>query len=149
MVREENRAAIQPYIYKHPFGGGLSTTGSNGEKYNPDHYLAGFPPDSGYLNKALETGWIGLAINCILYFVTLLYAVKGFFRAKSNRIKTLFAATAVFLFSFYLAELVQEAVGLFANMIIYNSIVAMIMRLREVSTKEKDGWHQEQMANSF
>jgi hypothetical protein len=149
MVREENREAIQPYIYKHPFGGGLSTTGGNGEKYNPDHYLAGFPPDSGYLNKALETGWVGLAINCLLYFVTLLYAVKGFFRAKSNRIKTLFAATAVFLFSFYLAELVQEAVGLIANMIIYNSIVAMIIRLRELSTKEKDEWQQEQMANSF
>lgn len=146
MVREENRASIQPYIYKHPFGGGLSTTGSNGVKYNPDHYLAGFPPDSGYLNKALETGWVGLTINCLVYFVTLLYAVRGYFRAKSQRIKTLFAAAAVFLFSFYLAELVQEAVGLIANLIIYNSIVAMIIRLREFSTREKDEWQPEGLA---
>jgi putative inorganic carbon (hco3(-)) transporter len=136
-VRERNRAAIQPFIYSHPFGGGLGTTGGNGLKYDPGHQLAGFPPDSGYLNKALETGWIGLALNCLLYFITMQYAVRGYFNAKSNRIKMLFAASAAFLFSFYLAEMVQEAVGLVTNIIVYNAVVALVIRLREISTKEK------------
>jgi hypothetical protein len=139
-VREDNRAAIQPYIRQHPFGGGLSTTGNNGKKYNPNHALAGFPPDSGYLNKALETGWVGLAMSCILYFVTLLYAVQGFFRAHNSRIKIFFAACAAFLFAFYLGELVQEAVGQFSNMIVYYPIVAIVVRLRNLE-REKTDFH--------
>src|SRR5690242_15203815 len=69
MVRESNRALVQPYIYRHPIGGGLNTTGIMGLKYSPSHYLAGFPPDSGYLLTALETGWVGLAILCGLYLI--------------------------------------------------------------------------------
>ena len=134
-VREENRAAIRPYIYSHPFGGGLSTTGLNGKLYNPGHPLAGFPPDSGYLNKALETGWIGLAMSCILYLVTLLYAIQGYFKAKNNKIKILFAAISAFLFSFYIGELVQEAVGQFTNMVVYYPVVAILVRLRYLSEK--------------
>jgi putative inorganic carbon (hco3(-)) transporter len=43
-VRDVNRKLIQPYIYAHPIGGGLATSGKPGEAYNPDHRLAGFPP---------------------------------------------------------------------------------------------------------
>jgi cell division protein FtsW (lipid II flippase) len=132
-VREQNRASIQPYIHQHPFGGGLSTTGQSGREYNPGHPLAGFPPDSGYLNKALETGWVGLGLSCILYFVTLQYAIQGFFRSKNNMIKTLFAASSAFLFSFYLGEMVQEAVGQFTNMVVYYPVVAMVLRLRHLN----------------
>lgn len=137
-VREENRASIQPYIIKHPFGGGLSTTGNSGKKYNPNHQLAGFPPDSGYLNKALETGWVGLIMACILYYVTLMYAIRGFFKANNTRLKIFFAASAAFLFSFYLGELVQEAVGQFSNIIIYYPLVAIVVRLRELSEKQEE-----------
>jgi putative inorganic carbon (hco3(-)) transporter len=129
-IREVNRASIQPYIYGHPFGGGLGTTGGNGLKYNPNHQLAGFPPDSGYLNKALETGWVGLGLSCFLYFFTLSYTIRGYFRARSSQIKTLFAAFSAFLFAFYLGELVQEAVGQFTNMVVYYPVVAIIVRLR-------------------
>src|SRR5205085_4667874 len=48
-VRDINRKYIQPYIYSHPLGGGIATAGVLGEKYNPGHPLAGFPPDSGLL----------------------------------------------------------------------------------------------------
>ena len=63
LVREMNRHYIQPYIWNHPIGGGLCTTGVAGLEYNPGHYLAGFPTDNDYLSKALETGWIGLALS--------------------------------------------------------------------------------------
>jgi len=136
-VREMNRAYIQPYIYEHPFGGGLSTTGGNGTKYNPNHVLAGFPPDSGYLNKALETGWFGLALTCILYFVTLQYSIQGYFRARRGLTKALFAATTAFLFSFYVGEIVQEAVGQFTNLVVYYPIAALIVRLRILEDKKE------------
>ena len=134
-VREVNRAAIRPYLLSHPIGGGLSTTGSLGEKYNPGHRLAGFPPDSGYLNKALETGWIGLALTCILYFLTLQYSIRGYFRARSKQVKTLFAAISAFFFSFIIGEIAQEAVGQFTNMAIFYPLTAIMVRLRELSEK--------------
>lgn len=135
-VRERNRAAIQPYIYKHPFGGGLSTTGEMGKKYNPGHALAGFPTDSSYLNKALETGWIGFGLTLVLYFVTLQYAIQGFFMARSNQVKMMFAAIAAFAFSFYIGEIAQEAIGLFVNMVVYFPVVAILIRLKELGIRE-------------
>jgi cell division protein FtsW (lipid II flippase) len=137
-VRERNRTAIQPYIYKHPIGGGLGTTGEIGQKYNPGHALAGFPTDSSYLNKSLETGWIGMILTCILYFVTLQYTIQGFFRSQNNHAKTLFAASAAFLFSFYVGEIAQEAVGQFSNMVIYFPLLAMIVRLRYLKASQSN-----------
>jgi putative inorganic carbon (hco3(-)) transporter len=136
-VREVNRATIRPYLYSHPIGGGIATTGSNGIKYNPGHPLAGFPPDSAYLNKALETGWIGLIMSLTLYFLTLKCAIQGYFRAKSNRIKIIFAAIAAFFFSFYVGEMAQEAVGQFTNMAVYYPIMALMVRLRELTKVEE------------
>ncbi len=128
-VRERNREGIQPYIYKHPFGGGLGTTGENGQKYNSGHALAGFPTDSSYLNKSLETGWVGMILTCILYFVILQYIVRGYFKVHSNRIKILFAALGAFFFSFYVGEIAQEAVGQFSNMVVYFPLLAIVVRL--------------------
>lgn len=135
-VREVNREFIRPYLFSHPIGGGLGVTSTNGTKYNPGHPLAGFPPDSGYLNKALETGWIGLAFSCMFFFVSLKSAVRGYFRARNHKIKTMMAAVAAFLFAFILGEIAQEAVGQFSNMIIYYPLIAVMLRLREISEKK-------------
>lgn len=129
-VRELNRAYIQPYIHKHPLGGGLGTAGAGGLMYSPGHYLAGFPPDSGYLKKALETGWIGLGIICILYFTILKSAISGYFRSKNETSKWIFAAIVAFLFSFYVAEFAQEAIGQITDLVVYYPIIAIMLRLK-------------------
>ena len=108
-----------------------------GQKYNPGHELAGFPTDSSYLNKSLETGWVGMILTCILYFLTLQYAVKGYFRAGDHYAKTLFAAFAAFFFSYYVGEIAQEAVGQFSNMVIYFPVLAMLVRIGHFK-KEKE-----------
>lgn len=129
-VRELNRAFIQPYIYSHPIGGGLCTTGAAGLHYNPSHYLAGFPPDSGYLKKALETGWIGLIIICILYFVVLKNSVRGYFESSNNTVKILFAACSGCLFSFYIADFAQDAIGQISDTLVYYPVIALTLQLR-------------------
>jgi hypothetical protein len=130
LVREANRKFIQPYIYAHPIGGGLGTSGAAGEKFNPGHPLAGFPPDSGYLRKAMETGWIGLAIVLVVYFLVVKGAVHGFFGSKNKRIKLLYAAAAPSIFSFYIAEFPQEAVGQITDIMVYYSLVALTIKLK-------------------
>ena len=55
-VRKENQKKIQPFIQTHPLGGGLGATGVWGTRFSPHSMLAKFPPDSGYVRVAVETG---------------------------------------------------------------------------------------------
>jgi len=137
-VREKNRQSVQPFIWSHPFGSGLSTTGEMGQRYNPANPNAGFPTDSSYLNKALESGWIGLLLTCLLYFFMLQYIIRGYFLATNKKFKAWFAAFAAFFFSFFLGEITQEAVGVFSNMVVYFPVFAMALRLRELSTRNTE-----------
>ncbi len=136
-VREVNRAFIQPYIYSHPIGGGLCTTGAGGLRFNPSHYLAGFPPDSGYLKKALETGWIGLILICVLYFAILKNCIRGYFEADNPEKKVIFAACCAFFFSFYIADFAQDAIGQITDTVVYYPLIAISLRLRDTGVKEK------------
>jgi hypothetical protein len=135
-VREINRQSVQPFIWSHPIGSGLSTTGEMGKRYNPGNPNAGFPTDSSYLNKALESGWIGMVLTCFLYFFMLQYIFRGYFLAKNNEFKIWFAASAAFFFSYFLGEMTQEAVGVISNMVIYFPVFALVLRLRQFSEEE-------------
>ncbi|MHA4808127.1 O-antigen ligase family protein [Flavitalea flava] len=129
-VRVLSRAFIQPYILSHPIGGGLGTTGATGYNTQPGHYLANFQPDSSYVMRAAETGWIGLLIVCILYSVTLITAIKAFFSAKDPKIKVLYMGIATSFFSFYIAEFAQVAIGGITDVLVYYPMVAIILKLK-------------------
>jgi len=110
-VRDINRERIRPYLLSHPFGGGVNTTGAPGEQLSPGHYLAGFPPDSGYLKTALEQGWIGLIIELLLYFTVLQYGIRNFFRAQSEKLKAILAGLISAFFALCVANFTQEAMN--------------------------------------
>ncbi len=130
IVREVNRARIQPYLYSHPIGGGLNTTGTEGLKNNPSHPLAGFPPDSGYLKKALEIGWIGFGLLLFLYFTILKTAVRGYFSNTDRKTKVMFAACAASFFASYMGDYTQEAIGQITDIVVYFPLIAVVLRLR-------------------
>ena len=125
-VRDVNRARIQPYIYSHPIGGGLSTTGLAGVKYNPHHILAGFPPDSGYLRVALETGWIGLALTCILYFIILYVGVKGYYRERDPEVKIYYASIVTMIYALVIAQYAQVAISQLPGALLFYPALAII-----------------------
>ena len=108
-----------------------------GEKYNPGHPVAGFPTDSSYLNKALESGWIGLIMTLLLYFFTLQYIIKAYFSTANKEYKWLFAASLAFFFSYFVGEMTQEAVGVFSNMGLYFPMFAIILKLKEFIDEEQ------------
>ncbi|MFL5742648.1 MAG: O-antigen ligase family protein [Flavisolibacter sp.] len=144
-VRDINRANIQPYIYTHPIGGGLGTSGASGLRFNRGHFLAGFPPDSGYLRKAIETGWIGLALIIVLYFIVTKTGIRGYFRSRSQKLKILYAACTASIFSFYVAEFPQEAIGQITDVVIYYPMIALILRLPFLEHKKET--HEEALNN--
>ena len=135
-VRDVNRAMIQPYIYDHPIGGGLATSGVLGLKYNPQHPLAGFPPDSGYLRTALETGWIGLAITCILYFVILYQGVRGYYRGRDPNLKIYYVAIISVVYALVIAQYAQVAIGQLPGALIFYPALAIVACLYQYDKRQ-------------
>jgi O-antigen ligase len=134
-VRILSRAFIQPYIRSHPIGGGLGTTGYEGARDHPGHYLAMFQPDSSYVRRGAETGWSGLAEICILYFIVLYTGIKGFFSVKNEQVKTIAAACISGIYAFYIAEFAQPALGQITDSVVYYPMLAILLRLNYIDNK--------------
>ncbi|RBL88019.1 O-antigen ligase family protein [Chitinophaga flava] len=128
-VRDINRERIQPYILRHPLGGGLSTSGVVGAQYNPGHTLAGFPPDSGYLKSALEMGWVGLALTCFTYFIILRTGIRNYYRSRSPEIKGYYAAIVAALYGYIIAHYTQVAIGQIPGCFFFYAMLAAIIKL--------------------
>ena len=58
-ARIKNRAALTNYLSDKPFGGGVGTVGSWGERFSPHTWLGQFPPDGLYTRIRAETGIVG------------------------------------------------------------------------------------------
>jgi len=110
-VRKINIRKIQPYIWSHPFGGGLMTTGLAGIKYSRGHRLSGFPTDSGYLRVALEMGFIGLLLTLVFYGVIVFEGIKGFLNKGDPIISEYLAAYTCAFFALSVANLTQDSMG--------------------------------------
>jgi putative inorganic carbon (HCO3(-)) transporter len=122
--RDKNRAAIRPFIFSHPIGAGLGTTGPVGLNMNPGQQLAGFPPDSEYLKVTLETGFIGYFILLLSYFIILNALINRYYRIYSNQLKIYYSALTVTLFSLIIANYAQETSGMLPNDIIFYILFA-------------------------
>ncbi len=136
-VRDVNRHYIQPYIYKHPIGGGIATTGVEGRKFNPGHTLAGFPPDSGLLKSALETGWIGLALTILFNLFILYQGIHYHFRMRNEEYKKYIAAIIACLFSIIVTQYAQVSVGQIPSAIFIFASISLIKRLLEFDEEEQ------------
>jgi len=135
-VRELSRNFIRPYMHSHPFGGGLGTTGNLGLTLNPGHFLAGFQTDSGYLQMALEIGWIGLAIICIIFYSVLKGGVAGYFRCPDEEMRPVYAAGTCAIFCFYVGMFAQNTLGHITDMAFYYPIIAIILRANQIGRQE-------------
>lgn len=130
-LRDINRHYIQPYIYSHPFGGGIATSGEAGKKFNPGHVLAGFPPDSGLLQTAIEMGWIGFTLKMLFHLITLIQCIYSFFRMKFRQYKFYMLAITLSLFTMIITQYSQVTIGQFPNSFFYYISLALIIRLKQ------------------
>jgi hypothetical protein len=130
-VRDLNRHYIQPYIYRHPFGGGVATSGTDGKRFYPNHLLAGFPPDSGFLKVSLEQGWIGLALTIFYNLVILYQGISYYFRMRNREYKIYMVAMLASLFSVIVTQYAQVSVGQIPHAIFIFSSISLMKRLLE------------------
>jgi hypothetical protein len=69
-VRLTNRVIINDYLKDKPFGGGIGTSGSWGQRFTPGTLLAETPNDGWYVRIKAETGVMGLYLHVgILLFI--------------------------------------------------------------------------------
>jgi putative inorganic carbon (HCO3(-)) transporter len=135
-LRVLERKATQPYILPHPIGGGVGTTNNFGLMMAPGHELAGIQTDDGYLRIALEQGWIGLIMVCIMVYFILQAGVRGYFRSKSEWRQGIYGAALAGLFGFILAQLAQEVVGQVAVDVVFFPFIGIILRLNQLDRHE-------------
>jgi len=136
-VRTLNRKFIQPYIHAHPLGGGVASSGVEGKRFNPTHVLAGFPPDSGLLKLALDVGWVGLALNMMLYLMILYQGIQYYFKMKNELYKKYIVAITCALFSIMVTLYAQVSVGQIPNAFFFYAVMSLFRRLLEFDEKEK------------
>lgn len=125
-VRKENQKRIQPYIQTHPFGGGLGATGVWGARFSPNSFLGKFPPDSGYVRVAVETGSIGLLLICTLMAVILITGINNFFSIKDPELRSYCLAMSVIIFAYAIGNYPQEAIVQFPSNIYFYLFAALI-----------------------
>lgn len=125
-VRAINQKRIQPFILKHPIGGGLGATGVWGKRFAANSFLANFPPDSGYVRVAVELGWIGLFLICMLMFVILKTGIKNYFLIQNPELKTYCLAATAIVFALNIGNFPQEAIVQYPTNILFVLAAALI-----------------------
>lgn len=131
-VREVNRERIRPYLYSHPFGGGMGTTGAVGNAQAPYHPLAGFPPDSYYLKLALENGYPSLLFLMILQIAVLIRGINFYIKTDDIRKKGFYLAYMSAFVALAVAGYAQEAMIQFPNNILFYSTFIIVEKLHEL-----------------
>lgn len=137
-LRDDNRSIVQPYILSHPIGGGVLTTGERGTRYAPDHPMAGFPPDSLYLELALEFGWIGLLLRLIFYFTIMYTGVFAYSNAQNKKIKILYLAYTCSFFAITISGYAKKALYQFPLGIILVAVYVIMDKLKEFDSVEDE-----------
>jgi len=135
-LRAQNQKRIQPYILAHPIGGGLGATGTWGERFAPNSYLAKFPPDSGYVRVAVELGWLGLLIFCCLMFCILKVGINNYFTIQNPELKTYCLAVLMIVFAYNIGNYPQEALVQFPSSIYFYLAIALINVTKKIDVKE-------------
>lgn len=131
-VRLNNQKIIRSYIQETPLGFGLGSTGELGMKYSPHTFIGSFPPDSELVRIAIETGWIGLLIWCIIMAIVFGYGINGYFTMKDDELKKLMLVPLVVFFMTIIALYPQECFRAPILAMLFSFMMGLIAKLRDM-----------------
>ncbi|GAA4841172.1 hypothetical protein GCM10023331_27750 [Algivirga pacifica] len=137
-VRMKNRERIKPFIYSHPMGGGLGTTGVWGKRFSPNTMLANFPPDSGYMRIAVEMGWVGLIIYLILWASITIKAMLGGWKVKDKEMKVIVAAIIASMLPLSVAEYAQDIIGKLPSNLLFWVWIGILFKAIKIGQETND-----------
>lgn len=91
-VRIENRKRLTAYLSDKPFGGGVGSAGSWGQRFTPNTWLANFPPDGLYTRIRAETGRVGHTLYLGIWLYILFLGFRACWNMKNDRYKSIATA---------------------------------------------------------
>ena len=138
-LREENQARIKPYIYSHPFGGGLGATGEWGARFSPNSYLGTFQPDSGYVRTTVELGWIGLLLFSLMMFSILQTGIKNYFKIHDPQLKSYSLAVILIVFIWNIGNFPQQAIVQYPSNVYFFLSVALMVAIFKIDQQQNLG----------
>jgi len=130
-IRDYDRHEVQPYIQGHLMGGGIFTSGGEGNKYNKGHYLEYLQPDSGYMKTLAEQGAIGLALLLIFYFVIMRQGLHRFFRVRDPEIRTYYIGLLVMVFILLVAQYSQMSISQYPVVLYFYAALVIFIKLAD------------------
>lgn len=135
-VRKINQARIKPFIWSHPIGGGLGSTGEWGKKFSPGSYLSNFPPDSGYVRTTVEAGPIGLLIFVIMMFTILKTGINNYYKIKDPELKSICLGATFVVFIFNIGNFPQEALVQYPSNVYFYLSSALIVVTKRIDDEQ-------------
>jgi hypothetical protein len=135
-ARDYDRHQIQPYLFEHPLGGGVYTSGAEGPKYNHGHPLEMFQPDSGYAKTMAEEGGIGLALLLISYLIIMRQGIRNFYRARDPEIQNHYIALLVMVFSILVGQYAQMAISQYPLLLYFHAFLVVFYKLNKYDIPE-------------
>jgi O-antigen ligase len=136
-VRAENQRRIKPYILSHPIGGGLGSVGIWGRRFAPKSFLAKFPPDSGYVRVAVEMGYVGLILFCMLMFTILKTGINNYYLIKNPELKIYCLAMVLIIFVFNIGNYPQQALVQYPSNILFYLACALLNVTLRIDKQEQ------------
>ena len=129
--RDVKRFRLQEHVMSHPVGSGLGRANAIAEQLTVTA-----DTDNGFLRTAVDKGIPGLAIQFALYFTVMFVGIRGFFEARDEKIKSLYAAFLAGLFGMVIANFYQDVVDQKPLNVLIISVFAIILRMEHFPTKE-------------
>jgi putative inorganic carbon (HCO3(-)) transporter len=130
-IRDYDRHEVQPYIQGHPLGGGIFTSGGEGNKYNRGHYLEYLQADSGYMKTLAEQGPIGLALLLLFYFIIMRHGFRHFYKARDPVIRTYYIGLLVMMFTLLVAQYAQMAISQYPIVLYFYATLVIFIKLAD------------------
>lgn len=121
-----------PFIYSHPIGGGLGSTGVWGMRFSPYTQLAQFAPDAGYMRVAVELGWIGIILYLALLLRLFFLSLRSFSKLTDPNLRILGLALLSGLSTLFLIEYAQDINGKLPMNILLWVLMAVMIRLPNI-----------------
>lgn len=138
LERVKNQRRIKPFILSHPIGGGLGSVGQWGRKFAPNSMLAHFPPDSGYVRVAVEMGWVGLTLFCILMFTILKTGINNYYLIKNPELKNYCLTMLLVVFVFNVGNSPQQALTQYPSNILFYLASALLVVTMRLDKEERE-----------
>jgi putative inorganic carbon (hco3(-)) transporter len=133
-VRDYDRHQVQPYIQDHMMGGGIFTSGAEGPKYNPGHYLEPLQPDSGYMKVLAEQGPLGLLIMLTFYFIVMQHGFRYFYRVRDPELQSYYIGLLMMMFTWLVAQYAQISLAQYPIALFFYISLVIFIKLADYDT---------------